>query len=614
MPRPAASNFLSFVIGAVITMVFGVSSIFLVQQLNSKVYEYSSDHGKQGKRFQDSLAKVTLPLLFMGLGLIACSVVLSAIAFRGGAESGKIAPAAEDLDELLALIDGEKAEQSKTSESPGEKASLRRLRESINRLNLEVLEARKRERAVIERAVDVICITDINSNFVSVSKACLHAWGYTPKELEKKSLMEIIVSDDANNILNSILGSAKSIDKIVFECKLRKKNNELMDVVWTGHWSASDGGLFCIVHDITERKKAEELVKSSEIRLRQTLEGLPCGVLIVTNNGQIEFANREAARLLSVKANDLQGKKEEDYLSEKHSLEPSGENIESSGRFLLPMAGNSQRILATAKRADQSKFPVDISLNSIELGGEQKEIMVFLDKTKEQELEQMKREFIAMVTHDIRTPLSSVSGILALLEEGVLGELTDHGRNLISRVKSTCNRLLRLINDLLDLEKINAGKFALECQEISIKEAIVQALEDVLPLADERKIIIEHNSADGLKCFADEDRLVQVLVNLISNSIKYSPDESMIKIESEGLPEKIKVSVRDSGRGIPPEKISKVFSQFEQVDISDAKKKGGTGLGLAICQAIVKEHGGEIGVTSTYGEGSCFWFTIPRNA
>lgn len=598
-----APNLSKFVIGfALLSVVLGAGGIFLLQQLNGKVYEYSSEHGAQGKRFQESLSKLSSAILLGELVLIGGGITLVVIGLQN--ISAASSHNASELKELAALLESGK----ESGDSPPEE-TMKRLRESINRLNLEVLEARKRERAVIERAVDVICITDIDSKFVSVSKACQHAWGYSPQELEKKSLMEILVSDDASSILNSILGSQKSIDKIVFECKLRKKNGDLMDVVWTGHWSASDGGLFCIVHDITERKRAEELVKESESRLRLTLEGLPAGVLIVNNNGNIEFANSEAARLLSAGTQEVCKKKLEAVIGERQALEIEGESSPEGGAVLT----GAQRELAMATRNDGSNFPIDISESKINLAGVQKDIVVFLDKTKEQELEQMKREFIAMVTHDIRTPLSSVAGILALLEEGVLGQLTDHGRGTIGRVKSTCNRLLRLINDLLDLEKIHAGKFALECKETSIKHSIDQAVENLLPLADERKITLAVESAE-LKCWADEDRLVQVLVNLISNSIKYSPDSSTITIKSEEAGKTIKVSVIDKGRGIPADKINKVFSQFEQVDISDAKKKGGTGLGLAICQAIVKEHGGDIGVTSTLGEGSSFWFTLPAEA
>lgn len=601
---PKSQNLAKFSIAfAVVCFIMGCSTIFLLQQMNGKIYEYTSDHGSQGKRFQDAMGKLSSPLLLFGLGLLGGSAVLTLLSAQSLASKAELADSSNDLAELASLLDGN--HQKTVQDQPGE--AMKRLRDSISRLNIEVSEARKRERAVIERAVDVICITDIESRFVSVSKACMSAWGYTPQELEKRSLMDVIVSDDANSILNSILGSAKSIDKIVFECKLRKKNGELLDVVWTGHWSASDGGLFCIVHDITERKKAEELVKESEAQLRLTLEGLPAGVMIVAKDNTVEFANSAASRMLLAGKGDLLGKSANILVRDKHAIDYSSQ---ADGSI-------DERVIATAHRLDGTQFPVDFSENKLEFAGTEKNIYVFLDKTKEQELEQLKREFIAMVTHDIRTPLGSVVGILTLLEEGIIGQLTAQGERTIGRVRATCNRLLRLINDMLDLEKIHAGKFSLELKDMSVQQAVEQAMENMLPLAEAKKLSFAVDVPE-LTCWADEDRIVQVLVNLISNAIKYSEENQTISLSAgETITDKqefVKIIVQDQGRGIPADKISKVFSQFEQVEISDAKKKGGTGLGLAICQAIVHEHKGEIGLDSILSEGSSFWFTLPKSA
>lgn len=575
-------------------VMIGLTMVFLAQQINLKIYDYSPGKSAKAKRFQEGFGRFSSLLLIIGLAQAGGGIVLTVLAFRAG--SGSKDFSRDDFSELFSLFN----QQIKPDEPPN--AVVQRLRESINKVNLDLVEARKRERAVVERAVDVICIIDIESKFVSVSKASKSAWGYEPQELEKRPLLDILVSDKADSILGSILGSANSIDKIVFECKLKKKNGDLMDVVWTGHWSASDSGLFCIVHDITERKKAEEIVKRSEERLRLTLEGLPAGVIISNQKGVVEFANSEAAQLFSCQLTDLIGQQVSNVIYDR-KLDPTD----------LPQKDLTQaeRIQGRARRKDQSTFPVEISENKIDLSGEQKTIAVFLDKTAQEELERLKTEFIAMITHDLKTPLTSIHGILALLEEGVLGQLSDHGREMTKRVKATCKRLLRLINDLLDLEKINAGMFKLECVEVNAGAVIEHALENVKPIADERQISF-HVSGNGHSCWGDEDRLVQVMVNLLSNAIKYSPDSSSIKINAEDAGESVRFSVSDQGRGIPEDKVGKVFNKFEQVEISDAKKKGGTGLGLAICQAIVQEHHGEIGVESKFGEGSSFWFSIPK--
>ena len=372
-------------------------------------------------------------------------------------------------------------------------------------------------------------------------------------------------------------------------------------MVWTAHWSASDGGLFCIVHDISERKIAEQLLKDSESRLRRMLQELPVGVLLVKKDGSIESSNAEAERMLGFDAAELAGSalRKHITLGEK----PADAVTEAQHR----------RLQGTATRKDSSVFPVDISEGIVELGEEDKSIVVFIDKTAEKELERVKREFVAMVTHEIRTPISSVYGILELIETGAVGELSKKGIELTRAVKVTCKRVIGLINDLLDLEKIQSGKFSLDCKQVSLRYAMETSADNVAALTAERKLTLNLPQTD-LLCWADEDRLVQVMVNLISNAIKNSPENSTIALEIEDRSNGfLKISVVDKGRGIPEDKLGMIFDKFEQVEYSDAKKKGGTGLGLSICQGIVAEHGGEIGVESKLGEGSRFWFTIPAS-
>ena len=582
---------------AVASTIIGVITVLLSQQLMQKVIENSPELPVQARHFQENFGRFSSLLFIVGLAEASLGVIITVGLARSGGGSSSL-PSGQ-LSDLLSLFPAQQTAVDRGDDP------LRRLKDSISRVNLELMEARKRERAVVERAVDVICIIDIESKFVSVSKASKSAWGYEPQELERQPLFNYLVSEKADDILGSILGSAASIDKIVFECKLRKKNGELLDVVWTGHWSASDSGLFCIVHDITERKKAEELVKQSEARLRLTLEGLPAGVIISENSGQIEFANSEAIKLFACSMQDLVGKPAASAIKDRKPFDRTEQSSHKNG-------AESARVLGSAVRPDGSIFPVEISENKIDLAGEAKTVSVFLDKTAQEELERLKSEFIAMLTHDLKTPLTSIHGILALLEEGVLGQLTDQGRELTKRIRITCKRLLRLINDMLDLEKVNAGKFSLECEDVEAAFVVEQSVETVQNLAAERNISIK-GASNPAYCWGDADRLIQVLVNLLSNAIKYSPDNGQIDVLIEELPDAVKYSVVDHGRGIPEDKVSRVFEKFEQVEVADAKKRGGTGLGLAICQAIVQEHGGNIGATSKLGEGSCFWFSIPKN-
>lgn len=226
------------------------------------------------------------------------------------------------------------------------------------------------------------------------------------------------------------------------------------------------------------------------------------------------------------------------------------------------------------------------------------------------EVERLKQEFFAMVSHDLRTPLTSVNLTLGLLEEGVLGEMSDKALDKIEKAQSQMTRLLSLINDLLDMEKLEAGMIELSCQKAYAAFLLDEAAEAVRALAESKQIeIVVPATKAALE--VDADRIVQVLINLLGNAIKFSPVGSSIVLavsESAGM---LEFSVADQGRGIPKDQLDSVFDRFKQVERADAIEKKGSGLGLSICKAIVEQHGGTIAVISEAGKGSRFWFKLP---
>jgi len=222
--------------------------------------------------------------------------------------------------------------------------------------------------------------------------------------------------------------------------------------------------------------------------------------------------------------------------------------------------------------------------------------------------EQRKQEFVSMISHDVRTPLSAAMNSVELVNMGVCGDLTDDTKDMLARAERNIKAVLKLINELLDIEKMEAGMLTLEYTEISIKQAIAKSVELVRTIAEQKQVKIEEPLED-VRVEADEDRLVRVLTNLLGNALKFTPDNSTISISCQNTDNQVTVKVKDEGPGIPPEYLDKVFDRFQQVKGSDAKK--GSGLGLAICKAIIEAHKGEIGVTSTPGEGATFWFRIP---
>lgn len=228
------------------------------------------------------------------------------------------------------------------------------------------------------------------------------------------------------------------------------------------------------------------------------------------------------------------------------------------------------------------------------------------------ELEEVKAQFVAMVSHDLRTPLTSVKGFLELLAGGVYGDLNETGEHRAGLAQRNITRLIGLINDLLDYEKLQSGKFNLDCREIDVASPINRSIDALRFFAEKENVGLETEDLK-LKAYADEERLVQVLVNLISNSVKFSPKGAKVTVTAVTKENFVEFNVIDQGRGVPKELQEAIFERFKQVKTTDATEKGGTGLGLPICKALVECHGGRIGVESEEGQGSRFWFTIPVN-
>ncbi len=226
------------------------------------------------------------------------------------------------------------------------------------------------------------------------------------------------------------------------------------------------------------------------------------------------------------------------------------------------------------------------------------------------ESEQVKDEFIAVVGHELRTPLTSIRGSLGLLEGGVLGPLPEEAVSMLSLAIVNTDRLVRLINDILDLERIDAGGIDLHLAPVQTAGLVRQAIEVVQMTANEAKVTLQSDGAE-LTVSADPDRAVQVLVNLLGNAVKFSPRWSTVTVEVVAEGECALFSVRDHGRGIPADRLESVFERFRQVDASDAREKGGSGLGLPIARRIVEHHGGRMWVQSAEGSGSTFHFTLP---
>lgn len=252
---------------------------------------------------------------------------------------------------------------------------------------------------------------------------------------------------------------------------------------------------------------------------------------------------------------------------------------------------------------------------------------VIQDVGARKQLEQMKRDFVAVVSHDLRTPLTSIQMIHSMLQEDAEGVLPPQAMKNLSNAQDNVSRLMALINNLLDLEKLDAGYVELIMEQAPLRRAIDTSIGAVEALAKKQKITISNSIDNNLEAYIDSERITQVVVNLLSNALKFSPNSSTISIsakavdsskqnEKSGLQQEgmLRVEITDQGRGIPADKAASIFERFSQVKNEDGRSNRGSGLGLAICKAIIEQHGGEIGVESVEGKGSTFWFTLASHS
>jgi PAS domain S-box-containing protein len=233
------------------------------------------------------------------------------------------------------------------------------------------------------------------------------------------------------------------------------------------------------------------------------------------------------------------------------------------------------------------------------------------DITEKKEAERRVSEFYSMVSHELRTPLTSIRAALGLIEGGMTGSVPDDTLDLISIARSESDRLIRLINDILDMRKMEAGKLPLNLVPLDPHEVLVKTVAAMRGFAQEHGVELVSWINDDYKFLGDDDRVVQVLTNLLSNAIKFSPEGSEVTVSVERTANgNIRFSVTDKGPGIPKALAHKLFGIFQQLDSSDSRARGGTGLGLAISKAIVERLGGTIGFNSEVGVGSTFWFEL----
>ncbi|MCZ2201723.1 PAS domain S-box protein [Cylindrospermopsis raciborskii] len=365
-----------------------------------------------------------------------------------------------------------------------------------------------------------------------------------------------------------------------------------------------------IIKDITDRKKAEENLRQSEERFRTAFENAGSGMALVSLNGYFIRVNRALCEILGYDSPDLLTKN----VTEIITGEELPKDFDLAYQFLSGQISNYQVEKSCLHKSGKIIW---VLLNVSLLSDSNRNPLYFIwqiqDISERHEVEQLKNEFVSVVSHEVRTPLTAIKGALEILATGILVDEPQEAEQMLKIAVSNSERLLRLVNNILNLEMLDSGKMRLNLELCDINIMVKKAMETVQPIAQQKNMEISYSKLDvhNSKILADEETIIQVLTNLLSNSVKFSHAGTKVEIYTKMGDKEIIIAVKDYGKGIPPDKLETIFERFEQVDVSDSRQKGGTGLGLAICKNIVEKHQGKIWVESILDSGSTFYFTLP---
>jgi PAS domain S-box-containing protein len=366
-----------------------------------------------------------------------------------------------------------------------------------------------------------------------------------------------------------------------------------------------------MLRDITTRQQAEDDLKDAMQKLNFHVENSPLAVIEWDREFRVSRWSDMAETIFGWQAAEVMSKRPSEW---QFVFEEDAERIAQVMNKLI--STQEQRNITSNRnyRQDGSVIQCEWYNSALpdESGQMESILSLILDVTDRHKVERLKDEFISVVSHELRTPLTAIHGSLGMLASGLLDAQPEKGKRLLRIAAESTDRLSRLINDILDIERIVSGNIGMVKTNCQVAEVITEAVDGVQPLADQAGITISVSSI-AAQLLADRDRLIQALTNLLSNAIKFSLTGSTIRLTATRQADEILFQVRDWGRGIPADKLDSIFERFHQVDASDSRNNKGTGLGLAICRSIVQQHSGQIWVESELGKGSTFSFTLPTS-
>ena len=364
------------------------------------------------------------------------------------------------------------------------------------------------------------------------------------------------------------------------------------------------------MHDLGVRKDAEKHLAQMEDKYHGLLEAAPDAMVVVNQDGEIVLLNLQAEKQFGYRRDELLGQKVTNIIPKGFAERLIADGKRTAAEALAQQIGTGIELIA--RRKDGSEFPIEIMLSPLESAEGILVTAAIRNISVRKNMERLKDEFVSVVSHELRTPLTSIFGSLSLLMAKPANNLPEPVARLIAIAHANSRRLVRLVNDILDIEKMDSGQVVFNIERVEVRSQVEQAIEANRGFAESHGVQTRLESADPIDAVrADSDRLGQVITNLLSNAIKFSPADGEVVVSIGNGPDVVHISVRDHGPGIPAEFKPHIFERFAQADVTNARQKGGTGLGLSIVKQIVDRLGGAIGFADAPGGGTIFQLELP---
>ncbi|MGA8152217.1 MAG: response regulator [Terriglobales bacterium] len=485
----------------------------------------------------------------------------------------------------------------------------------------------------MDLSVDMFCVAGFDGFFKRVNPSFERTLGFTSKELMTKPYMEFVHPEDRAPTANEANRLANNKTTFAFDNRYLCKNGAYRWLTWNAVSVAEQQLIYAVARDVTEAKNSQEELRASEDRYRKLFEFNPQPVwvfdvetlrFLAVNQAAVQSYGYSQSEFLAMTIQDIRPAEDIPALLEDVSSPSDGKkqgrfwrHFKKDGSIIyventsypLTFGGRAAKIVIAAdvtdrKQAEEErrKFTETVETANRELALRNREV---------ERATQMKSKFLASMSHELRTPLNAIVGFSDLLADGTPGTLNDKQTRFVNHIKQGSAHLLQLINDILDLSKIEAGQLEFHCEDFRVEDILPEVLSTIRPLAMAKNIQVDQKIDLDITVHADRIRFKQILYNLLSNAVKFTPKHGRVEIGCCDENAFAAISVSDTGVGIRAEDQAVVFEEFRQVQGNPRAANEGTGLGLAITKRLVEQQGGKISLESELGKGSRFTFTLP---